>query len=121
MGTNTKPKPNQLGRARPSRTSAQVEALSSQDVWEWTGDLLDIDEFAFAGRLHELELGTALGPLRRNGSVLLAVRNQIVGRLPDEPAAAVIDALVRERVVAARVVNTQPGASIITVRVRVPL
>ena len=118
MGSNTKPKPDQLGAARPSRRSQEVAELPPEQVWQWTGELLDVDQHADTRSLRSLDLGRELGARRWGEHVLVAARNRVLGRLPEEPAVAVSRALAAHRPLAISVVAVRPDDLSITVRVR---
>ncbi len=119
MGTNRAPKPDQLGRARPSRAGVEIDAVAPDEIWEWRGPLLDVEEHAFAGRVEDIPSGVTLAPVRDGQDVLVALRNQVVGRLPAEPASAVTDALARGRLVSTMVTSTSADGDTVEVWVRV--
>jgi hypothetical protein len=121
MGTNTKPKPDQLGAARPSQRSQEIDQLPPEELWEWTGGLLDVEQHADVSAVRSLEVGLHLGPRISGGHVLVALRNRVLGRLPEEPGAAVSTALAGHRLMSIDVVAVEPNDLSITVRVRVAI
>ncbi len=121
MGTNTSPKPDQLGRARPSHSAEGIDVLPQDDLWEWSGALLEVDEYAFADHVDDIPTGAPLAPSRDGESVLVALQNRFVGRLPTVPTVAVSDAVDQGRLVSIVVTSTNADTNTVEVRVRVQL